>query len=213
MRHAAQDLETRPASSWWDHVTARASEREATSRIATHESHRSWDAVMQRLRARLPELVPDYLNMLVGALLGLWLLAWLSARYLGASPSYLLAACGMLYAMQAAWYGARLNADPTFKVPKCGCAGGAKDNPDAVLRSVHSRIGGVPNAVLAVGFYVGFTVLVLLDLRAIATVGAGLSVLVSAWLGYVMVTRVRALCANCISLAAVNILLLAVMLG
>ena len=181
--------------------------------MVTHASRRSWDATVRHLRERLPALVADYLNMLIGALLGLWLFAWLAERYLGAPAPYVLSAFGMLYALQAAWYGARLTADPAFKVPKCGCAGGAKDNPDAVLRSAHGRVGGVPNAVLAVGFYVGFALLTRLELHPVALCAAGVSVLVGAWLGYVMVTRIRALCANCVSMFAVNILLVITMLG
>lgn len=209
MREYAPQGDVEAGASWWGRVSERAREREAARQVTTREARRSWDSVARALRARLPALVPDYANMLLGALLGFWVLAWLLERYVGAPRTWVLPAFGMLYALQASWYGARLRADPAFTVPKCGCAGGAKDNPDAVLRSEHSRVGGVPNAVLAVVFYVAFVVLVTLGYRTAATLLAGVSVVAGAWLGYVMVVRIRALCANCVSMFAVNLLLLA----
>jgi uncharacterized membrane protein len=212
MTHFVTDGDVEAGSSWWGQVTARAGEREAARQMATREARRSWDHVERAVRSRLPTLLPDFANMLLGALLGFWVLAWLLERYVGAPHTWVLPAFGMLYALQAAWYGVRLEADPTFKVPRCGCAGGARDNPDAVLRSAYSRVGGVPNAVLAALSYLVFMVLLASGHHNTATVLAGVSVVAGGWLGYVMVVRIRALCANCVSIFAVNLLLLTAML-
>ena len=93
--------------------------------IREHDAERlaRSDRIRRGLRERLPALLPEYLNTLVGALIGFWLLAELLSWLFDLDPLYTIGAIGLLYSSQATYYTFRLAADPAFTVPKCACAG------------------------------------------------------------------------------------------
>jgi uncharacterized membrane protein len=184
-------------SSLTRHIREREAEREARA-----------NRVRQTLRDRLPALLPEYLNTLVGALLGFWLLAALLSYFVNLEPLYTIGAIGLLYSLQATHYTFRLASDPTFTVPKCACAGRAHDSTEEVLRSPASAILKVPNALLGSLWFAALIVLVATGNEAIATGLAVLAVAASAYLGVVMVIGIHALCPICVNTAAMNVLVL-----
>jgi uncharacterized membrane protein len=178
--------------------------------IREHDAERQArsERLGRALRERLPTLLPEYLNTLVGALIGFWLLAELLSWLAGVDPLYTVGAIGLLYSTQATYYTFRLAADPAFTVPKCACAGRAHDATEVVLRSPASAILRVPNALFGSLWYAGLIVLVATGNTTAALPLALVAVAASAALGVVMVTRVRALCPICINTAAINVLIL-----
>jgi hypothetical protein len=62
--------------------------------------------------------------------------------------------------------------------------------------------------VLGSAFYVALAILIHLNHGAAATALGAVAVLLSAYLGYVMVVRIASLCPNCVNVAALNVLIL-----
>ena len=182
-----------------------------TRHIREHDAERQTrsEGFRRALGERLPPLLPEYLNTLVGALIGFFLLAELLSWVVGLDPLYTIGAIGLLYSTQATYYTFRLAADPLFTVPKCACAGRSHDDTEIVLRSPASAVLRVPNAVLGCLWYAALIALVATDNATLALPLAVVSVAASATLGAVMVTRVRALCPICINTAATNAVILA----
>jgi len=158
--------------------------------------------------ARLPVLLPEYLKILTGSLIGFWVITALLSYIPHASPLYTLPLFGLLFSLQATYYKYRLSVDPTFKVPSCRCAGRHDDNTEAVLTSAHSALLRVPNSVLGVAVYVALLASVYLGHLELARSLAILAVLASVYLSYVMIVKIAGLCVNCISVAALNVLIL-----
>ena len=156
---------------------------------------------------RVPTLPREYLETLLGSLLVFTAVFELLARLGGVSPLYTLPAFGVVYASQSSYYKLRLTLDPDFAIPSCGCAGRRHDGSADVLRSRHSTILGVPSSLLAVLFFGA-----VLGLTAAGEPGplpalAAFALAASAYLGYVMLARVRSLCSICINIAALNVLI------
>jgi uncharacterized membrane protein len=82
------------------------------------------------------------------------------------------------------------------------------DKTELVLKSQGSTLFGIPNPVWGLALYTTLLVLVSLQYRAAAEALAVVGVLVSVYLGYSMVVRIRALCPTCVSIAALNVLIL-----
>jgi uncharacterized membrane protein len=180
-----------------------------TSESTTPSEWRAPNASGRALGGRLPALLPGYLNTLVGALIGFWLLAELLSWLVGVDPLYTIGAIGFLYSSRATYYTLRLAADPAFTVPKCACAGRAHDDTEIVLRNPASAILKVPNALLGCLWYAALIALVATGNTTPALPLAVVAVAASAALGVVMVARIRALCPICINTAAMNVLILA----
>jgi uncharacterized membrane protein len=195
---------------WLDEIGRRAREAEARQQIQYDHARQAglhwWHG--SRLRAGMPALLPDYLKTLIGSMLGFWIITALLAYFFHAKPIYTLAAFGLLYSFQSTYYTIRLAADPTYKIPKCGCAGAWKDSSEIVLRSQVSAMLGIPKSALGAVLYLVLIGLVYGGHPGAATFAVILAVAVSAYLGYVMVVKLAALCTNCINVAALNLLLL-----
>jgi len=159
------------------------------------------------MSADVTSLLGELLKTLLGAAIAIWLLTWLLHWAFDTDATLTYAGFGLLFSMQATYYKLRLLRDPTFKIPKCQCAGRAHDNSEAVLGNRHSNIVGVPISAVAAALYIAIAVLVLGGLRTAALVLTVVAVLFSAYLAYVMVARIRDLCSTCINIAAVNLLL------
>jgi uncharacterized membrane protein len=164
--------------------------------------------ISREVTRRMPHLLLDYLKMLLGSLLGLWVISILLVYIANAVLLYTLAAFGFLYSMQAAYYKYRLSVDPGFKIPRCQCSGSRSDDAEKVLRSKEGAILRIPNTVVGIVLYTVLPFLVYSGRTEIALLIAIVAVIGSTYLGYVMVVRIRALCVTCISLAAVNVLVL-----
>ena len=158
--------------------------------------------------SRLPTVLPDFLQMLVGTLIAFWIVATLLSYFADVKPLYTLSVLGLLYSLQVTYYKIRLAVDPTYTVPKCRCAGRASDQTEIVLRSRESAVLGIPNSVLSTLLYAALFVLVYLEHEGAALPLGILAVVGSAYLSYVMVVRIASLCPTCVNVAAVNALIL-----
>jgi hypothetical protein len=116
--------ETLGAAGWVSAIRDRARSKEIRRQILSHR-------ILREVTRRLPGLLPEYLKVLLGSLLGLWVIATLLACTVNAVPLYTLAAFGLLYSGQAGYYTYRLSADPDFKIPRCQCNGGRRDDRTA----------------------------------------------------------------------------------
>lgn len=212
---ARADATVSTRSRWWGDVMRRVQERDIRRQI-THERIRKAGLRFLRegrARAGIPALLPEYGKMLVGSALGFWIITWAFAHFVHVEPLYTLIAFGLIYSTQSSYYTYRLSRDPTFRIPRCGCAGAARDDSEVVLRSGASGMLKVPNAAWGALFYSALPWLVLEGHMVAAVLATMLAVLVSAYLAYVMVVRLAALCPNCINMAAVNLLILSQLLG
>src|SRR5918994_801160 len=119
-------------------ISRRAREREIRRRLLHNR-------IRKAVVGRLPAVLPDFLQMLVGTLIAFWILAAVSSYFADVKPLYTLSVLGLLYSLQVTYYKIRLAADPTFTVPKCRCAGRASDQTEIVLRCRESAVLGIPN--------------------------------------------------------------------
>lgn len=182
-------------------IATRARERELQRQIR-------YNRVRKVVVGRLPAVLPEYVKMLFGSLLGFGIVAELLRSFTDVNPLYVLTLFGLLYSLQASFYKYKLAVDPTYEVPKCGCAGAANDKTEVVLRSSASSILGIPGSVLATVLYVVVLLLVYLQHDSAAMLPAILAVAGSIYLGYVMVVRLAGLCPSCVNIAALNVLIL-----
>jgi uncharacterized membrane protein len=161
-----------------------------------------------QLRRRLPPLAPEYGEMLLGTLVGYGIVTLVLRRFTGFDPVWALGGVALVYSLRAAYYEFKLATDPDFTVPKCGCPGAAIDRTEVVLRSRHSTLLGVPNAVLGSLLYTALLVALQLGQHSAATALAAAAVLGSTYLGHAMVMRIGALCPTCVTIAGLNLLML-----
>ena len=183
--------------------------RTLSRRIREQEIQRQirYNRVRKAVYGRTPELLPDYCRMLFGSTIGLAIGAWLLQRFAHLDPRYVLPSIGFVYSAQAASYKLKLARGPDFKVPNCGCAGGANDRTEAVLLSRHSTILGIPNVAVGIALYAAVVVLVHQHHVRYAATLAIVGLLGSAYPGYVMIVKIGGLCSTCVNIAAVNVLL------
>lgn len=156
----------------------------------------------------MPKPWREFSGSLSASLLAFWLVGWGARAVLYAPPVDTFAVCGLLHALQATYHRRRLAADPSYRIPGCGCAGGGRDRTANVLRSDASAIAGIPVSVIGGLFYTAIVVLVHADHARMAAVIAVLAVIMSAYLTYVMVARIGGLCSACLNTFALNLLLL-----
>lgn len=164
--------------------------------------------VRRAVRLHLPMLLPDYLKMLFGTVLGFGIVSFLLRRYTDVDPLWMLGGVALMYSLRAAYYEVKLATDPDFTVPKCGCARAAADRTDVVLQSAFSRLFGIPNAAIGSVLYLALLAAVQLNHHQAAMVLAVGTVAGSGYLGHAMVARIGALCPTCVTIAGLNLLIL-----
>jgi uncharacterized membrane protein len=206
---------SRGHGSAWGELLHRVQEKDIRRQIAYNRVRKAGIRLLLEgwVRAGIPALLPSYAKALLGSAIGFWIIAWLLSHGIHAKPLYTLTAFGFFYSAQASYYTYRLSVDPAFRIPRCGCAGAAKDDSEVVLRSSRSAMWRVPNAVFGAVTYAVLAALVIEGHLLAAMLVAVVVVSVSAYLGYVMVVRLSALCSACINVAAVNLLILWNLLG
>jgi uncharacterized membrane protein len=182
-------------------ISRRVRERDIQRQILFNRS-------MRYVTGRVPVLLPDFLKMLMGSLIGFWVIVTVLSYIPHAKPLYSLPVFGLLFSLQAAYYKYRLSVDPNYEIPKCRCAGRGDDNTETVLKSSQSAILRIPNSVLGAAVYVALLLSVYLGNTGTALSLAVAAVLASAYLSYVMVVKIGGLCVNCINVAALNVLIL-----
>jgi uncharacterized membrane protein len=201
--------DTMSGSGWWSDIMRRARERD-TERLLLYD--RTREATVQtwlaaRARSPFPALLPEYLKVLAGNILGFWLLAWPVAGIFDVSRLYTYAVLGLVFSLQATHYKYQLAKDPEYKVRRCNCGGARKDGTETVLQSRASTMAGIPTSLLGVAIYGVLLVVIYSGHMGTAQVLAVMGLLVSAYLAFVMIVRLGALCSTCINIAALNVLL------
>jgi uncharacterized membrane protein len=192
--------DTTGQAGWRNGISRRVREREIRRHIL-------YNQVRRYAAERVPAVLSEYLKMLAGSLIGFWIITTLLACIPHAHPLYTLPLFGLLFSIQATYYKYRLAREPGYRIPKCRCPGRESDDTETVLRSRQSATLRIPNSVLGVVVYVALLMLVHGKHTDAAIWLALVAVLGSAYLGYVMVARIRSLCANCVSVAALNVLI------
>lgn len=161
-----------------------------------------------RARGRFPALLPEFLKLLVGSMIGFWLIALTLSFFFGARPLYTYAVLGLVFSLQAMYYKQQLAQNPEFKIRRCNCAGTRRDSSEDVLTSSASTILGIPNSVFGAVLYGALLLLLYAGDFGAALAVTAAAALTSGYLAYVMITRIRGLCTTCINIAALNALIL-----
>ncbi|SRR6266487_3747614 len=192
-------------------ISRRVREREILRQLHYNNTRkavlRSSTAVRNYAAKRTPALVREFVEMLLGSLLGFLVIAELLAHLAGVSELYTFSAFGLLYSLQSTYYKYKLAADPGFTIPSCRCARRA-DGTQSVLRSRQSAVLGIPNSVFASAFFCAVLALTAAaDSRAALPLAVA-AVAASCYLSYVMLVRIQSLCATCVNLAALSALVL-----
>ena len=123
-----------------------------------------------------------------------------------------LAACGVTVATTIAWVHARIDASGSDYTSFCNLS--SQVNCDLVLRSPFAKLAGIPIAWLAIVAYAGIAALLLVAARRpgargrralrLALLGAGCSAGFSAYMAYVSLVWLGAVCIQCIALYLVT---------
>jgi uncharacterized membrane protein len=167
-----------------------------------------YNAARKHIAQRVPVLLPEFLKLMLGSLIAFWVVTRLLAFIPGVRALYAFVAFGLVYSLQATYYKVKLSIDPSYRIPHCRCGGQQYDDTEVVLKSRESALLKVPNSVLGSALYVTLAILIHLNHGTAATALAVTAVLLSAYLGYVMVARIAGLCPTCINVAALNVLIL-----
>ena len=199
----------RIVNDWRNTIARRVREREVRRQILFDRGRKISHKYLTRFMPKRPStLSGEFLKMWLGALAAFWIISGLLAYLPHVSAEIVLLLFGVLFSIQATYYKYRLSRDPNYKIPKCGkCSGRRDDNTETVLRSRNSALLGIPNSWLGVGFYLALLIMVFMRDSAAAIYLAGAGVLASAFLSYVMIAKVKALCALCVNTAALNLLI------
>lgn len=202
--------ETMTSAGWWSQIRRRTRERDIARLVWSDRTRQATLAAYLGARARgwMPALLPEFLKAVLGATLGFWLLAVALAYFFEARPLYTYAVLAIVFSLQATYYKRQLTRNPDFRVRRCHCPGARKDSTEHVLKSGASTIFGIPNSALAAALYGVLLVLLYGGYAGAALLVSALAVLVSGYLAYVMIARVKGLCSTCVNIAALNCLIL-----
>ena len=197
-------------STTWSGIRRRARERNIERELLYNRTRKSVILAYLGARSRdwFPALLPEFLKVLAGSMIGFWLIAAALAFVFSATPVHTYAVLGLVFSLQATYYKRQLATNPDFRIKRCNCAGARKDGTESVLTSDASTILGIPNSVFGTILYAVLLVLLYRGDTSAALWVAVAAALVSGYLAYVMIGRVRALCSTCINITALNALLL-----
>jgi uncharacterized membrane protein len=196
---------------WWDSIARRAGERDRRRQILYNDVRKAVlhrNVIAQFVEEYIPEIVGEFFKMIAGSLIGFWVIGKLLAYVFHVNSLYTFSVLGLVFSVQATYYKYRLSANPDFKIPKCKCSGHRADSTTTVLQSGQSALLGIPISMLGAVFYAALVMLSYFrHPEGVAFLVVG-GVAVSAYLSYGMVSKIGGLCANCVNVAALNILLL-----
>lgn len=195
---------------WWSEIRRRAGERDNERLQWYNHTRRAMLTAYLRARARgrFPDLLPEFLKVLLGSMLGFLLIAAPLSYFFDARPIYTYALLALVFSLQATYYKRELAKNPDFKVRRCNCGGARKDSTENVLKNSASTILGAPTSALAAVLYSVLLVLLYAGYPGAALFVSAVAVLASGYLAHVMITRVKGLCSTCINIAALNCLIL-----
>lgn len=184
--------------------------RDIRGQVRYNRARRQVDGAIAR---RISPMARDFWASLAAAAIGSWAIALLVTAVTGAPAIDTLAALGLIYAGQATYHKIRLAKDPNYKIPHCHCAGAKHDDSEIVLASRRSSILRVPNSLFATAFFAAAIALSATGHHDVLVPLAGAAVVAGALLGYEMVVRLQALCQTCITITAINVVILAMLLA
>lgn len=195
---------------WWDDISRRVMEREHRRQILHNKFRKAArsNSLGEYLAEQVPVIVQEFFKLMLGSLGGFWMIGRVLAYLAHTNPLYTFSVFGLLYSLQATYHKYRLSRDPGYKIPRCKCAGRRSDNTEAVLQSRQSAILKVPNSWFGVVFYSALFAAGYLRYSHPAMLLAMMGFVVSAYLSYVMITRIGGLCSNCVNIGALNVLIL-----
>ena len=188
-------------SGWRSTISRRVREREIQRQIR-------YNNLLKYVRDRVSPLFREFLSMVVGSLGAFWLIGELLLLVFHVSPFYTYAVLGLFYSIQSTYYKYRLSVDPHYKIPKCRCKARQNENMEQVLKSVDSTILRIPNSVFALLFYSVVLIMRYFGHLNTLVLVAIVAFCVSAYMSYVMIAKIGTLCANCINISALNMLIL-----
>jgi uncharacterized membrane protein len=202
------DTVSRPG--WWSDIQRRARERDVEREMLYNRTRKATVQTFLAARASgwFPALLPEYLKVLLGSMIGFWLLAWPLSHFFDAQRVYTYAVLALLFSLQATYYKYQLARNPEYAVRRCNCGGTRKDGTEAVLKSRASAILGIPTSLLGAALYGVLLVSIYSGNMSAAQLVSAIGVLVSAYLAFVMIVRLSALCSTCINIAALNVMIL-----
>lgn len=193
-------------------ISRRVREREVLRQLRYNDARkvtiRTRSAVRNYVATHSPALAREFLGTLLGSLVGFLLIAEVLAHAAGVSEIYTFSAFGFVYSLQSTYYKYKLSADPDFRIPSCHCARRGADGTDSVLQSGHSATLGIPNSVYAAAFFGAVPVITAVAGNQTALPIALAAITASIYLSYVMLVKIRSLCATCINMAALSALIL-----
>jgi uncharacterized membrane protein len=199
-------------SRWWRTISRRADEREVRRLVWYAHTRRALvdgASFMDDFGNWPPVIWRDFAKITSGALIAFWLIGYLLSA-VGAEPLLVYLLLAFFYSAQSTYYKYRLAVDPDYKIPKCGCSKTPRSvDTEKVLKSTEGELlSWVPNSLLSAIFYAALLTLACAhQLIAVGSLALA-ACLFSAYLGYVMVYRIGGLCANCINMGALNVLVL-----
>jgi uncharacterized membrane protein len=198
-------------------ISRRVREREILRQLHNNDTRkaaiRGRIAVRNYLARHTSSLAQEYVKTLLGSLLGFLIIAELLGHLAGVGEIYTFSVFGLFYSLQSTYYKYKLAADPGFRIPSCRCARRSLDGTESVLQSRHSAILGIPNSVFASAFFCAVLVLTAVADSWLALPLAAVAVAASTYLSYVMLVRIRSLCATCVNIVALSALILWQLLG
>lgn len=189
-------------------IRQREIQRQIRHNRARKAAIRSRVSVRNYLARHVQEPARGYLETLLGSVVGFFVIAELLAHLAGVNRLYTYCAFGLVYSLQSTYYTHKLAVDPGFKIPSCRCAGRRVDKSEEVLTSRQSSVLGIPNSAFATGFFSAVLVLTAAGAGGTALPLAVGAVAASGYLSYVMLARLRNICATCINIAALTVLIL-----
>ena len=188
-------------SGWRSTISHRVREREIQRQIM-------YNNLGKYVRDRVPPLFREFLRMIVGSLVAIWIIGELLLIVFHVSPFYTYAILGLFYSIQSTYYKYRLSVDPNYKIPKCRCNARHNENMEQVLKSTDSTILRIPNSVFAMLFYSVVLIMRYFGHLNTLVLVAVIAFCVSVYMSYVMIAKIGSLCANCINISALNMLIL-----
>jgi hypothetical protein len=200
------------SAGWSRRIAKRVRERDVRRQLLYNNARKNLSGAFflgGRISELMPEIAAEYVKATLAAMAAFWLIAWGLHWAFDVDAIVCYALFGMIYTLRSSYYSHRLRRDPNFKIPRCACAKRSHhENSEQVLTTTTGIIRWMPVSVPAALFYALLLTPWTRHYPTALPVVAATACLVTLRLGYLMVFRIRSLCSNCISLGALNWLIL-----
>ncbi len=199
-------------AAWSRRIDKRVRERDVRRRLLYNNARKNLSSAFSlggRISELMPEIPTEYVKATLAAVAAFWLIVRGLHWAFGVDAIVCYALFGMIYTLQSSYYSYRLLRDPNFRIPRCACAKRSlHENSEQVLTTTTGLIRWMPVTLPAALFYGLLLTPWTRHYPTTLPVVAATVCLLTLRLGYLMVFRIRSLCSNCISLGALNWLIL-----